>query len=588
MRIFDRKVNRKQIVSAIVLLILITGIFSGVYIITHLRQIIKSKAYTFNDAGKLGVQIACDYPNTEEFEAFVSQQPRVIKLMDNFSCSSRVKQISPSTIIVARIFSSYQPVDGDPEARAEEWFSQNSGTISAYPDVDCWEGYNEPPAQNPDQMDWLGRFERRRVELLADMDSQACIGNFSVGNPITPEEDGGQTWSAFAPALEAVRDYGGYLALHEYSAPDMDCQFNYQEGEGWLTGRYRKVYDYLIPNGLDVPLIITETGMTALLCYSCGCSGNQDVGWRSLGISPEDFTNELRWYDSLLEEDNFVTGATIFISGHPNWTSFDPYPEIIGPEGLLISYEGAEPPPPPPPPAPGPIPGDCGSSGQPPCCNQDVSVSVSPNPVNIEQPINFITIGDASTFTRDEWSGGVNGCSGSWNNQTCTASISGSFTYTKYWKHCEGNINNCSDECSSSVGFTINSFSISSPKPSQQPSPTNTSSPRPTQTPTPTPTPTATPTPTPTPTETPTDEFEIQTPTPTPTQTPFPFSTPTLPSSKVKFDLNGDGKINSIDVAIFLDYWRDGRTDNLINFDFNGDKKINSFDYSIMVRNLTP
>ena len=108
--------------------------------------------------------------------------------------------------------------------------------------------------------------------------------------------------------------------MHEYSAPDMDWLFDYTTGEGWLTGRYRKVYrQFLIPDGRVIPLIITECGIDG------GVLGNPDDinrGWRSYQ-SAENYFDQLKWYDSLLKEDSYVMGATIFSLEIHNWGDFD-------------------------------------------------------------------------------------------------------------------------------------------------------------------------------------------------------------------------------------------------------------------------
>jgi hypothetical protein len=46
-------------------------------------------------------------------------------------------------------------------------------------------------------------------------------------------------------------------------------------GEGWLTGRYRKMYrQYLIPAGKKIPLVITEHGIDCGVCGVTGCQCN--------------------------------------------------------------------------------------------------------------------------------------------------------------------------------------------------------------------------------------------------------------------------------------------------------------------------
>ncbi len=41
-------------------------------------------------------------------------------------------------------------MDGDPIERARQWWDQGRGLILQYPDIDYWEGYNEPIIQTPE------------------------------------------------------------------------------------------------------------------------------------------------------------------------------------------------------------------------------------------------------------------------------------------------------------------------------------------------------------------------------------------------------------------------------------------------------
>lgn len=111
-------------------------------------------------------------------------------------------------------------------------------------------------------------------------------------------------------------------------------------------------------------------------------------------------------------------------------------------------------------------------------CNTDVSLSISPSPIAPNGSVVFgVASGDASTWIQNVWNGtttggnshpGVNiyekcGCVSLGGNAcdsdstTCTAAWSGNYTWTRYWKHCEGNFQNCSDWCSVSKQFTVSS-----------------------------------------------------------------------------------------------------------------------------------
>ncbi len=273
---------------------------------------------------------------------------------------AEIKRSDPDVFIVAR----YTPLpvpdfnNWDPVAEARK-FADLLIPIATDPQrlaaIDCWEAYNEPVAVNEAQMASLAQFEAERTRLLAQAGVASCIGNFGVGQP--PLE----LWPAFYPALQAAQTYGGYLALHEYSAPYLwfgsgANQINPEadEGdEGWLTLRYRKVYrNYLQPAGLAIPLVITEAGVDGMVSNRPGPEHAR--GWRDFipywqaqgAVYSTDFgfyVEQLAWYDAELQKDDYVIGAAIFaLAGPSGWQSY----EIGGGPGLgiLKQYLSVHPP----------------------------------------------------------------------------------------------------------------------------------------------------------------------------------------------------------------------------------------------------
>jgi hypothetical protein len=258
--------------------------------------------------------------------AFVQRaKPKVLKILDSFSGAAEVKRLSPDTEIIGRAYLASQPMDGDPVERAREWWDRMRNLVVQNPDVDYWEGYNEPVIQTVELMDWYARFEAERVRLLASVGRKACIGSFSVGNPDLP------LWPAFFPAIDAALAHGGILGLHEYGTP-MQQYFDATAGEGWLCGRYRKVYrQYLLATGRPIRLAITE----------CGVDVVPPVGWKN-HFTEEEYLDQLKWYDRVLREDDYVIGATIFALEIPGWWSFDIAP-IVDRLGDYVAAEAATP-----------------------------------------------------------------------------------------------------------------------------------------------------------------------------------------------------------------------------------------------------
>ena len=238
-------------------------------------------------------------------------KPRLVKILDSFSAAPEIKRLSPGTVIIGRAYLATQPMDGDPVQRAREWWDRSRAIVLQYPEIDYWEAYNEPIIQTSDLMSWYAAFEAERVRLLAEHGRRACIGNFSTGNPDLP------LWADFFPAIDAARAAGGILGVHEYGTP-MQQFFDEAAGEGWLCGRYRKLYrQYLIPNDKGIPLAITETGVDVV----------PPVGWKN-HFTEDEYLQQLEWYDRLLLQDDYVLGATIFALEIPGWWSFDIAPIV--------------------------------------------------------------------------------------------------------------------------------------------------------------------------------------------------------------------------------------------------------------------
>jgi len=289
---------------------------------------------------KLGVFVGRNDPQL--FELLSTGNLALVKTLEydpNFV--AEIKRIDPDVFLVARYTPLPHPdfAHWDPIAEAHK-FADLILPIATDPQrlaaIDCWEAYNEPVVSDEAQMASLAQFEAERVRLLAEAGVRSCVGNFGAGQP--PLE----LWPAFYPALDAAKQHGGYLALHEYSAPylwfaagtnQLNPEAN-EADEGWLTLRYRKVYrQYLQPAGLDIPLVITEAGIDGLVGNRPGpadARGWQDFGpfWQQEGaVSTTVFgfyMEQLAWYDAELQKDDYVIGAAIFaLAGPTGWPSYE-------------------------------------------------------------------------------------------------------------------------------------------------------------------------------------------------------------------------------------------------------------------------
>jgi len=251
---------------------------------------------------------------------------------------AELKTLSPQTLFVGRVvLGQIDLAKAQPQATARSLVDRLLPIATApvvRKTIDAWEGYNEPVAVDADQMKLLAELESERVQLLAREGIRSVVGNFGTGHPAL------ELWPHFFPALEAAREHGGYLGLHEYSAPTM--QFGTDAGgEGWLTLRYRKVYrQYLIPAGLGVDLVITECGIDGMVRDRPGPKGK---GWKDFvrywegqgmgADGPGNYIEQLAWYDGELMKDDYVVGAAIFtMTTTRDWRTY----EILGQAASIL------------------------------------------------------------------------------------------------------------------------------------------------------------------------------------------------------------------------------------------------------------
>ena len=158
---------------------------------------------------KIGIHV--QWNNDSEIMEFVRRmKPAVVKSVGDFGFMAELKEVSPSTVTIGRLYSD-QPMDGDPDERARAFVEQNLATYQSNPAVDYWEGYNEPGVG--DKMAWYAQFEAERVRIMASYGLKCAVGAFSTG---VPEWD---QFADFLPAIRAAKQYGGILPSTSTTRP---------------------------------------------------------------------------------------------------------------------------------------------------------------------------------------------------------------------------------------------------------------------------------------------------------------------------------------------------------------------------------
>jgi len=298
---------------------------------------------------RLGLFVARNHPQI--FELLATRAVTVVKTLElDVNFAGQIKQTSPGTVLIGRIDLEQINLNGLDALQAARAFVDQLMPIAddamrrQY--FDGWEAYNEPVPGNADEMMRLSEFEAERTRLLAEKGLRSVVGNFGTGQP--PLE----LWEHFLPAVEAVQAYNGWLGLHEYSAPTIYYHTTRQDqgrypgvstsDTGWLTLRYRQVYDQILkPRGLAVPLIMTECGVDGLVDDRPGpqdARGWQDftAWWAENGYGmwgPGAYIEQLVWYDEAMRQDDYVVGGCIYVlAGSQGWWTYD----ILGPAASVL------------------------------------------------------------------------------------------------------------------------------------------------------------------------------------------------------------------------------------------------------------
>lgn len=189
-------------------------------------------------------------------------------------------------------------------AGADAYFARCLPKFRESPWIWAWQGPNEgQPMSDDNFVKASASFWSRFVDLMHSVGLLVLIGSWGV------------TWPRIDQIVlfkDALQKADGW-ATHEYSAPTM------QTRTGDFCLHYRQLIAKLKNAGIRVPpLYITETGL------DCGCTGQMGKGWKTLGISREQYEAQLAWYDDELSKDPEVKCATVFTGGpKSDWVTFE-------------------------------------------------------------------------------------------------------------------------------------------------------------------------------------------------------------------------------------------------------------------------
>lgn len=275
-------------------------------------------------SSKLGIFVLAPSAGSQ---TIVDSQPKIIKVMDPqnnpelISYVRNFKKNNQGAIVILRVYVDAKTVKysvgSDPDLAASDfWSNYLKPAVDKLGDdaklFDYIAGPNEfdntPDLHQIGAYEWTGKFWYKLAEIIGSNGFKPLLGEIAVGNIDTDKMD------PLIYGLRKIKEVGGAWSYHGYTikySKDVNEEI-------WYSLRYRKFYDLFASKYNDLmslPLIITETGV------DIGGNPASD-GWSARG-DKEKFMDWLKWYDSEIQKDPFVLGATIFQAGSSNWSSFN-------------------------------------------------------------------------------------------------------------------------------------------------------------------------------------------------------------------------------------------------------------------------
>ena len=213
-------------------------------------------------------------------------QPVIATSMDHdWQYWSTVKALSPATQIFGRHYEeqAQQPFD-NPVQDAKNWFARAIVEVTRMHGIYAgWMGPNECNPGSADDAKKLNDYNVELALLFHSVGEKYAAYSLGTGHPTDPT-----WWSLMLPGILA----SDYLALHEYSAPDM---WNMQP---WLCLRFLSAPQVK-------PIVILECGIDG------GPIGAAQQGWKKFG-DIQHCLQSAQWYANQIALHPNVIGAAWF------------------------------------------------------------------------------------------------------------------------------------------------------------------------------------------------------------------------------------------------------------------------------------
>lgn len=268
--------------------------------------------------------------------------PSAIVVMDDFALAQGLHTMLGQTIVIYRQYNQNEGALW--KVIAPEAYVINQAGITK-PGMPLYVMNEMDSKAPPEDLNAACKWMARVMELLA---VKGCVGvfdNAGPGQPVSRWFTDDATWNAVKPLFEAFKRYPQmYWGLHPYWYSE-DLQPIYQ------SAIHRTIAPVLKGRGFDMPnVIFTEMGRDAL-------NGSKANGWRTAGITEEQFAAEIIKARNTLWTEPYIRGACLYCYGSTDtrWQAFDVESARIL-HSALIGANITQQPVPTPTPTPAPIP----------------------------------------------------------------------------------------------------------------------------------------------------------------------------------------------------------------------------------------
>jgi PKD repeat protein len=249
--------------------------------------------------------------STQAFNAVTRLNPKVVLLEGNaLGMASALRSALPDARIVGRLFIDHLVSQylSNPELygrkHAEDCFNQNR------PEVNAWQGMNEPDVNNVENARRVARFEKAFSDRLHELGLKSVVLNIAVGNP-------GNMDNMLLPEIVDLLAGADYVGYHAYGG--IKDQLMVGPESPWFAHRFRTYLKMYRERGYRMPPVL-YTECTTFYAWKRGYT---EPGYAP--FEPWQIRDDLIAFERESRQDPWAVGMAIFLLGSssPRWDGWE-------------------------------------------------------------------------------------------------------------------------------------------------------------------------------------------------------------------------------------------------------------------------